>query len=160
MSYQQLFEAIDTARLLRPEGDVSFGDLFDDMSHEDKARLVLAADDFAAVWSLVRKVIDAAWVESYHSHGSVEVDGFRVWAKKTRTDEKCVDEEGFFGWLASEDPQMVSQLFNANYARKGSLPAAARSTFFEKRAVEKPETATTVPVDVLDLADAKKEAQA
>lgn len=140
-------EACRVAWNLQAEGDVAYSDLFDHADEETLARLWMVADEYRKVAGLVARVIGDEFVARSKP---TEVDGFLVVPSEYRTDERCVDHEGFFGWL-SENPDQTAKLFNANYARKGSMPQAVRETFFEKVKKKRPEIVPqAIPTEVLE----------
>lgn len=134
---------------------VEFDDLFDEMTDEDLARLWLIADEWRLSVNRLCDLIGQRWVEAWRARGrrGLEVDGFLMTTKKGSTTEKCVDSDGFWDWMAGQSDEMVRKLFNENSARKGSLPEAARTTFFKKEQTEKPDAVrqvSAIPVEVLE----------
>jgi hypothetical protein len=139
-------EACTMAWNLRSEGDLEFADLFDVDDREELARLWMVADEWRLTAGVVAKLIADEFVRGK----AVEVDGFLVVPSEYRTDEQCVDADGFFDWLA-DNPDQTPKLFNPTYARKGQLPPAVRDTFFEKSKKRRPEIVPqAIPVELLE----------
>lgn len=137
---------------LRGEGEIEFSDLIEEeVSTEDLAELWLLFDEWKTAANQAEKILNAELAERMDQEDSMFTFGdwqvFRGWKSQS---EKCVDPEGFFEWLA-ERPHQTAKLFNANSARKGSLPSAVRDTFFEKKRQPKAEKqAVAAPVQVLE----------
>jgi hypothetical protein len=141
-------------RIRGEEGEISFADLFpsDEFSDEDVARLWLVAEEWRRAVETMARVVSNEWTQRWEKSGSIEVDGFLVTTKKGYVSEKCTDEEGFWTVLM-ERPEALPKYFNANQARKGSLPPEVRDTFFEKETIVKPDAvrqASAIPVEMLN----------
>lgn len=163
--FERIRSAIDHTLGLGAEDAPDFDELFEDVAADDDetlARLVVAVDEYRRVTNLIKTIIDNA-LEALLAEREADPDGAKrsimvgetlVWRGESST-EKIIDTEGFWAWLASQDFEMVKRLFNPNSARKGSLPPAARSTFFDKTPTGKIEL-QRAPVQVLEDARQKK----
>lgn len=150
-----LREATQLAHHLKNEGGLTFDDLFPDMDNTDEiASLYLTADEWRKTASLVEKVI-AARLEALLDGRSVEVGGTLLWRGETKR-ERCIDSEGFWAWLATQDTTTVQKVFNENSARKGAIPPAVRDTFFEKQSTGKVEL-QQAPIEVIEDNKRKRE---
>lgn len=154
----RIAELIDRATRLRSEDKVfTYNELSgDDMSLEDLASLWIQSQEWATAARAVEKAIGeelAGLLGDSVTASSVTASGHLVWLGVS-SKEECVDTAGFFGWL-EENPSEISKAFNANTARKGSLPPAVRSTFFEKTQVGEPKM-QAAPLEVLEMARQKK----
>ncbi|GEM_PF-5865079 len=77
--------------------------------------------------------------------GAVRV-GETVWRRQRRKVERCIDPDGFFAWVRSDDGRkLVDRIINPNTVRRGSLPAAVRDTFFDVEWAAP--TVTAMPLD-------------
>lgn len=140
---------------LRAEGEIEFSDLIEeDVSTEELAELWLLFDEWKTAANQAEKILNAELAERMDREDVMFTFGdwqvFRGWKSKS---EKCIDTEGFFGWLATqEDPvDTVERIVNPNNVRFGSLPPAVRDTFFKKSRPPKAEKqAVAAPVQVLE----------
>lgn len=120
----------------------------DDLALEDLTRLWIGLGEWKTSLDIVEKAVGHQLVQLLDR--SIEVDGFVVYAKTADKKEPCIDEPGFFGWLA-DHPDQTARLFNPNYCRRGALPPAVRDTFFEKVEVPRLDVRpAAVPVEVLE----------
>lgn len=115
----------------REDGDITLeqltGDQFD---REELAALYLEAQTFATAAGKVREAVASALLEKLDKPVRVD-DKYLVWAGQKQR-EVCVDVDGFSEWLEG-NPSLAFRIFNPNTVKKGSLPEAVRSTFFEKQ---------------------------
>lgn len=156
-----LYTLIDRIAVLRVEqGDIDYSTVVhDDLDDENMLRLWLQATQLQTDVNVLVRALEAEAVRRLDGK-SKEVDGFVVYPKKGYTKEECVDPDGFLDWL-SQHPEQVGRVLNPNQVKKGSLPAAVRSTFFEKTEVVKPDAKPqAVPVEVLEQNRQRKAAQA
>lgn len=97
--------------------------------------------------SVLIKQIDQSIADDIGIGGAAKY-GPLVYTYYQGSDEKCIDPEGFFGYLA-DNPEVVPKVMNPNYALKSRMPEAVRQTFFEK--VPKPPALNARSVDDPDL---------
>lgn len=151
-----LLTLIRKAWYLRSEaGPLTFTDLnLEDVDLDSLAVLWLGVTGWRTAASQVEKLLgDELGIRLAASGRSVTVDGTLVYHGQLKS-EPCIDEAGFFSWLASE-PGLVAKVFNPNTARLGAVPPGARSTFFET--VYKDEARlSAVPVEVLETAKQRR----
>lgn len=131
------------------------------LSDEQVARAWLSLGEYSTAVAAAVKALGDEWVRRYQARGEkpIEVDGHLVLTKTGRPVETCIDSPGFLAWLEA-NPQMVHMILNPNEVKKGSLPPAVRSTFFERRDVVKPEDQpkpSAIPLEILEQNRAKKE---
>lgn len=120
------------------------------LNTEDLTRLWLLIGEWQTSLNTLEKAVSVQLVQLLDD--AIEVDGFLVYAKLGRTDEKCIDSSKFLAWLA-EHPEQVPAVVSPNTVKKASLPPAVRDTFFEKTRVVKPEAVpqpAAVPLEVLE----------
>lgn len=125
----------------------------EDVDIDGVASMWLAQTEWKTSASAVEKAIadHLAGLLTERGHG-LEVNDHVVFLTKGTKRERCIDVAGFFEWLRG-NPDLLDRILNPNAVNKGSLPAAARSTFFEQTLETKPDfvpAPTTVPVDVLE----------
>ena len=137
------------------EGAIDFANLFDDTwTTEDLAALYLMADEYRKAAAVVHRAVGEHLLPLLEK--GVTVGDTLVW-RGEKTTERCVDPPGFWHWLSvQDDPNLVEKVFNPDYARKGAIPPAARTTFFEKEKSGKVEV-NAVPVQVLEDAKRRRE---
>lgn len=152
-----LREASNSLFYLRgEEGEVTFLQLFDDMPTDAVAELYLSAEEWRKTAAHLSQIIHARLATDLSDGKAIETGGMLLWYGEKPGYETCVDTSGFFAWLEGEPFTMVERVFNPNTARKGALPEAVRSTFFEQPRSGKVEV-QAVPVEVLQDARRKKE---
>lgn len=157
----------DKAVRLRAETKtpLTYGELVgDELTDEEVARLHLNLDEYQTAVNAVVKAIGDEWVRRWKARGEkgLEVDGFWVATELGTKWEKCVDSFGLLDWL-SKNPQMVHVVLNPNEVKKGSLPPAVRSTFYEQGRTVKPHherKPVSVPFEVIEDNRKKKELKA
>jgi hypothetical protein len=142
---------VDRVVRLRGEADpeVSFGVLVgEDLELEELAALWLSLTEHRLAAAAAEKAVgeELARRLAAGSRG-VEASGSWIYYGSSKR-EVCVDPVAFFDWLAKH-PELLAKTFNANTARKGSIPPAVRDTFFEKVDSIEPRL-TSVPVEVLE----------
>lgn len=147
-----------TAKAMRlraeQKGPLTFSELVgDDLNLEQVTSLWLALVEWKTSAGAVEKAISEHLAGLLEEKGSgLEVEGHLVFLSKGTKREACIDEAGFFDWLRA-NPDLLDRILNPNTVRKGSLPPAARDTFFEQTVERKPEftpTPQAVPVEVLE----------
>ncbi len=86
---------------------------------------------------LAEQVLKAAGIQlaTLLGEGGAAVIGTTLVRYRKGVNEKCIDTEGFLGYVANEvaiGGVTLSAVFNPNYAKRTWMDKAVRETFFEK----------------------------
>ncbi len=149
MSYFDVNECLEVARSMRYEGDkltvADLGfDLIDDIDWAvDVGR---DAQNQTTAAKQVERVAAERLAVLLGDGGAVGFGG-GVYRYRRGWSERCIDLDGFYDYTASQLAcgMRLSDVFNANTAKKSWMRKATRDTFFERTRDDEPTLAYTPP---------------